>query len=35
MLPFVLSEVEGQAESTPNAGDRVTRVKHRSVFYHR
>src|SRR4051812_7760990 len=24
MLPFVLSAVEGQAESAPNAGDRVT-----------
>ena len=26
MLPFVLSVVEGQAESAPNAGNRVTRV---------
>ena len=26
MLPFVLSAVEGQAQSAPNAGDRVTRV---------
>jgi len=26
MLPFVMSAVEGQAESAPNAGDRVSRV---------